>query len=93
MWKKKLKDIGAEEVEERGLLGYRLFDLRMLNTVFSKMICTECKTQSSCLQEALKQGLVFKYTITCHDVVYSVRRLGKGCDSLTNFLYLMNHRL
>ena len=69
MSKKKRKDIGTEEVEERGLLGCRLFDLSILNTVFSKMICPECKTQSLCLQEALKHGLAFKYTITYHDVV------------------------
>ena len=45
-----------------------MFDLPILNTVFSNMICPECKTQCLCLQEALKQGLAFKYKITCQDV-------------------------
>ena len=65
---KKIKQIPTEEVKENGLFGYRMFDLSILNTVFSNMICPECKTQCLCLQEALKQGLAFKYKITCQDV-------------------------
>ena len=66
--KKKMKNIDIEEVEESRLLGYRLFHLSILNTVFGNMICPECKTPNLCLQETLKQGLAFKYTITCHNV-------------------------
>ena len=66
--KKKMKNIDIEEVEESRLLGYRLFHLSILNTVFGNMIYPECKTPNLCLQETLKQGLAFKYTITCHNV-------------------------
>ena len=66
--KRKMKNIDIEEVEESRLLGYRLFHLSILNTVFGNMICPECKTPNLCLQETLKQGLAFKYTITCHNV-------------------------
>ena len=65
---KKIKKIPTEEVKENGLFGYRIFDLSILNTVFSNMICPECKTRCLCLQEALKQGPAFKYKITCQDV-------------------------
>ena len=63
-----MKDIPTE-VEERELLGYRLFDICILNSVFSRMICPERKTKSLCFQEVLKHGLTFKYTITCQDVI------------------------
>ena len=65
--KKKVKKINVEAQDNRGRLGYRLFDISILKTMFSNMICPHCQTQGLYMQETSKQGLAFKYMITCQD--------------------------
>ena len=67
--KKKMEKINVEEVKDGELFGNRLFDLCIIKTLFSIMICPHCKTQGLYLQEASKQGLAFKYILTCQDAV------------------------
>ena len=53
--------------DDRERLGYRLFDLSILKTMFSNMICPHYQTQRLYMQETSKQGLAFKYMVTCQD--------------------------
>ena len=45
-----------EEVKDVELLGYRLFDMCILKTLFSIMICPDCKTQGLYLPRSIRTG-------------------------------------
>ena len=62
---RKIKKINVKKREE--LTGYRFIDISILKTVFQNMICPKCNRDGLLLQEGLKRGLAFKYTVSCVD--------------------------